>query len=489
MDPWATVGAVSSVVQIATSAVGLVKATREIHSSSQDTSEENTSIEAIAASARKLTDNLPHNDDCAEEIAELVAETKFIADELLGILQALKIQGPKTKWKSFIAAIKDVKDRGKVVNFTLFFETLQARFDTVKGAYLQTYEYLFDVNDSDHKEGKAGSGKSTLMKFIWGKPEVTSYLKGWSNGRALVTGDFFFWSGGTDLRKFQEGLLRSLLFEVLRQSPHLTSYLPPQLSKRQVDWDTECLKSSLLRILSSEKKVCFWFFIDGLDEFSGPPEELVEALEAFSHHENINFCIPSCPWTEFLDAYGLDPHRFFKKLEDLTKNDIRLYAQNTLQAHPRFGHNRRYEQGYIRSPLEGSKYGDRISNMQRRLDKFPKDLDTFFSKMLYSISDEYLRLTVQGFLAALASHRPLPLMLHSFPDDVDEDPDYPFHGKVNPLTLDEINHRRDQMRRQLDARSKGLLEVVDSPIFKRLGSSELPDCRTSPATKTFYGSR
>lgn len=71
--------------------------------------------------------------------------------------------------------------------------------------------------------GKAGSGKSTLMKYICSHARVQTELQTWSGDYPLIVASFFFWRSGTELQKSQEGLLRSLLFEVLRKCPSIIS--------------------------------------------------------------------------------------------------------------------------------------------------------------------------------------------------------------------------------------------------------------------------
>lgn len=40
--------------------------------------------------------------------------------------------------------------------------------------------------------GKAGSGKSTLMKYLYQHPEIQTLLETWMPGRRLVMANFFF---------------------------------------------------------------------------------------------------------------------------------------------------------------------------------------------------------------------------------------------------------------------------------------------------------
>ena len=48
--------------------------------------------------------------------------------------------------------------------------------------------------------GKAGSGKSTLMRFITNELLMTKALHKWINGSDLMVSSFFFWNPGTVLQ-------------------------------------------------------------------------------------------------------------------------------------------------------------------------------------------------------------------------------------------------------------------------------------------------
>ena len=63
--------------------------------------------------------------------------------------------------------------------------------------------------------GKAGSGKSTLINYIWGyrKEDRDALLSRWAADNRLVTAAVFFWNPGGDLQKSVAGLLRSLLYQ------------------------------------------------------------------------------------------------------------------------------------------------------------------------------------------------------------------------------------------------------------------------------------
>ncbi|KAL7972419.1 hypothetical protein HDV63DRAFT_287336 [Trichoderma sp. SZMC 28014] len=53
------------------------------------------------------------------------------------------------------------------------------------------------------------------MKFITGRAETDDLLSTWANNVAVIKASHYFWSSGTELQRSQEGLLRSLLYDIL----------------------------------------------------------------------------------------------------------------------------------------------------------------------------------------------------------------------------------------------------------------------------------
>ena len=65
--------------------------------------------------------------------------------------------------------------------------------------------------------GKPGSGKSTLMKFLYDDPRTHCELMKWA-GKAeppLIMAGFFFWNSGTDMQMSRMGMLRTLLHQIV----------------------------------------------------------------------------------------------------------------------------------------------------------------------------------------------------------------------------------------------------------------------------------
>lgn len=80
-------------------------------------------------------------------------------------------------------------------------------------------------------------------------------------------------------------------------------------------------------------RVCF--FINGLDEIEGDTDVLINAIRKMSSYPNIEICVSSRPWTEFVEEFGIPEARVLK-LEGFTANDIQTYLHDPLHANWRF---------------------------------------------------------------------------------------------------------------------------------------------------------
>ncbi|KAI9659505.1 MAG: hypothetical protein M1821_001763 [Bathelium mastoideum] len=242
---------------------------------------------------------------------------------------------------------------------SLKFASMPGRYSDITEAHVTTFNWIYCPSELGENHpgsqikfarwleqddgifwisGKAGSGKSTLMKFLCDNQQTLSALFRWAGPRKLVVARFFFWNAGTLMQKSLNGLLQSLLHEILRQCP----YLMPRLCRERwgssrVDtimsneWSFAELFSAFMKLhdqqLVDHK---FVFFIDGLDEFEGDHNELVKVFQGMAL--NIKLCVSSRPWACFEDAFGANPQRKLN-LQDLTRDDIVSYAKDNLDSY------------------------------------------------------------------------------------------------------------------------------------------------------------
>ncbi|KAK4172783.1 hypothetical protein QBC36DRAFT_314514 [Triangularia setosa] len=112
------------------------------------------------------------------------------------------------------------------------------RQSQIHEAHDQTFQWIFTPSaDKDFKPawdsfvdwlesdsqlywmtGKAGSGKSTLMKLISHHRRLLHHLKTWSQGQPITIASFYFWASGTAMQASPEGRFRSLLHQLLDQN-------------------------------------------------------------------------------------------------------------------------------------------------------------------------------------------------------------------------------------------------------------------------------
>jgi hypothetical protein len=344
-------------------------------------------------------------------------------------------------------------------------------------SWLRSGEGIFWVS------GKAGSGKSTFMKWLYSDARTLAALQNWASEDELITASFYFWNAGTDMEKSQQGLLQSLLYELLSKFPELIPTLCTERwdSKRQVKasspWTCNELSATFSRLSTAalaNKKFCF--FIDGLDEYDGDHFDLIDTFKAV-RSPHIKMCLSSRPWNCFEDAFGKTLSQKLY-LQDLTREDIETYAKAKLTM-PRYSPSTRKDkilyqqliveigeraQGVflwvylvVRSLREGLADGDDIGMLQKRLRSLPTDLELYFKHILASVDLVHKEKVGAIFRLAIEANEPVSLTVHSFMDE--DDPDFAINLPIHRIETQEIIDRQNIMQRRINGRTKGLLEV------------------------------
>jgi hypothetical protein len=159
-----------------------------------------------------------------------------------------------------------------------------------------------------------------------------------------VIAQFYFWNAGDTLQKSQEGLLRSVIFEILSQCPYLIPTACDavdgfsKFDRGSKSWDLEALLLMFDAIMGGDIPVKFCLLIDGLDEFAELKRthiDLLMALRRPSHSQNIKILVSSRLWTVFDDEFRNEAN-WHLKLEDVTRNDIKRCVVDKFSAHTQF---------------------------------------------------------------------------------------------------------------------------------------------------------
>lgn len=404
----------------------------------------------------------------------------------------------------YLSKVERLQERKReIILRNLHFGQLKDREFAIADAHARTFQWIYAVDSASRFRewleksngiywvaGKAGSGKSTLMKFLTQYWATTSRLRDWAGDQELVVAKYFFWSAGTAVQKSQEGLYRALLLQILTQRPEL---MPKICADRWAapyadsfnSWSREELVTAMANLASIQNttfKVCL--FVDGLDEYEGDHGELVKILQKMAICPYIKICAASRPWLEFADAFESGPKLY---LEDLTHQDMLDFVHDELQEDARFqklqSSNRvaatelvseitARAQGVflwtflvVRSLLRGLRNEDNVADLRRRLQALPSHLSDYFTRMLVDIEDVYRQRASRLFITLAIAQTSFPVITFFFMnfDDqpIDAEPLYFLHDWPNVDTARfEILTTK---KRQLIAQCKDLIYISPDP--------------------------
>ena len=393
---------------------------------------------------------------------------------------------------------------------SLSFEVMSHRQAQITEAYPRTFNWLFG-QESSHGDatqqrrtssifewlqmyngvywicGKAGSGKSTLMKYLAGHESTLAALRKWSADKKLVTAQFFCWNAGTEMQKSQQGLLQTLLYHVLEQCPSLGRKICPRPYRcaefGEICWTRTNLIEAFERLREHGiEHTRFCFFIDGLDEYRGDHKEIINIVDSFANAEGIKVVISSRPWNVFENRYG-DNKGLKLLLQDLTRSDIKLFVTEGLREDPTFRELETSDAGYnellteivdkadgvflwvylvVRSLRRGINNCDTISELQARVQELPGDLESYFRLMLDSIEPVYHRQSARLLLMRVGTLNKLTVATASCFDE--EDPHFALAAKFspcNPLQPEEFERLERRMTVRINARCTDLVEILN----------------------------
>lgn len=172
-------------------------------------------------------------------------------------------------------------------------------------------------------------------------------------------------------------------------------------------------------------------------------------------------------------------------VQDLTKQDIRLYVEDNLERDPRFekiqAREPRHAQRLIidicvkaqgvflwihivvNPLLRGLKNKDEMRHLQERFDELPDTLEKYFQQMMDNIEPVYRLHTARALLTMVCATGTLPLIAFHFLDEELEDPNYAVSLSGQPLGTQELKEIMDKKQWQLNARCRDLLQIVNIP--------------------------
>ena len=358
---------------------------------------------------------------CSDQLSQL----------LLGEKMLVKQHSSETFEQLNVEAMKGAYQR-RILD-SLYYPEIHARQEEIVDAHKETFQWVFEQAESRLRSwdslaewlesgsrtywisGKAGSGKSTLMSYVCQHPQTYRYLKTWSAGRTIVTPKFFFWQPGSSMQKSSQGLLRSLVYQILLEDPDsieamkiLDETSRDALAPVPAWTELRLIKTLLRSVQHLAHRLCICFFIDGLDEYCGDHNALVDLIGQLAEYPNVKCCLSSRPYRAFTDAFG--SHAMLK-LHDLTEPDIRAFVSNKFKAlpkaHPSVTCNpsrlSRLEEEIVKKAegvflwvdlavkdlVEGVGNGDSIDLLEERLCLLPNEIEDLYARTLDQIGKIY----------------------------------------------------------------------------------------------------
>ncbi|KAI1420431.1 hypothetical protein F5Y12DRAFT_773072 [Xylaria sp. FL1777] len=392
----------------------------------------------------------------------------------------------------------------------LDYDRRRARHAKIHHAHQSTFNWVFDNasqrsragkeilawlehgNGTFWVSGKPGAGKSTFMKFVADHPNTGEALRHWAFPDHAILACHYFDLGGTPIQRSLEGLLRSLLYHILRQAPGLISTVLPERwrevtqdqsnsSKIENSWTLTELQDGMSKIteeVTRTLKVKICFFIDGLDEFSGDHIIICRILKDLCKSSKVKIFFSSRPWNVFEENFGAQEEKLC--IHNLTKQDIRNYVESQLHGHPRWSIMVSEAESavllvtevterahgvflwvYLAARLlqEGMTNYDTIDELRQRLDAIPDDLESFFQHIMDSVDAFYREKMANYLLMAMVADGPLPFSVYVFHEQEYNKMTYATRETMEDWDETRWEALRKQFYRRLNSRCKGLLEI------------------------------
>lgn len=375
-----------------------------------------------------------------------------------------------------------------------------------------------------HISAKPGAGKSTLMKYLWSNPQTQEKLRSWAGSHPLTMASFFFWKPGRPQQNNHDGMMRSLLHQVLTQHPDAIAEL---FSKY---WDPTCydLWSEPERLhletkevivafdrLLSEPELCnqakFCLFLNGLDEYQDERTTNVHLVTSLLKWVDLadgrlKLLVSSRELPAFQQSLPVDQRI---RLHELTYADIMAVTHQTLEGHSEFQRRQGQQpqecsslmremvdksEGVflwvtltLKLVLQSLEDGETTATIRRQVDLLPEELEAFFDYIVKSIPKHqrrkaYCSLLYIAYNFRLVAARRLEsgvrhpngergpvhtLLRFSFLDEYLDEEAFAHTLGFTPLDEQATLRRVATATAQIQGRSRGLLEPCEPSIHTR----------------------
>ncbi|KAI1390577.1 uncharacterized protein F4822DRAFT_393615 [Hypoxylon trugodes] len=365
-----------------------------------------------------------------ERLLEAINSINAVSNEVLeAVMHEVIVRSLRTSFPSAKTRFEAVDD-AEAGTFSWIIEKPDRILDMEENLQISFAEWLRSGLGAFHIAGKPGSGKSTLMKLLATHKLTKELLRDWAGDKHLILSNFFIWRLGGRDQKTWKGLVGSLLYDTVLQTPSITKILFSGHWETGQAWlnhkantvihfsDSE-IRAAFDKLINGPEihknfRICF--FIDGLDEFQEPTEsynELAGRIKGWSQASSstLKLCVSSREYPSIERVFS-ETQRIH--LHKLTSRDINRLTQRRLCTNPIFVALRRREGPgtdvlvkRIAAEAEGvflwvvlvvalvqeelAALGENISirHLSQILDQVPKELEDFIGEIVKRINKHH----------------------------------------------------------------------------------------------------
>jgi hypothetical protein len=289
----------------------------------------------------------PVVDTTRHDVAESSQKSQEKADEMAGTTQPeLDDHRPSLEGQAHetISSEEITAKRNDFLS-SLWYPEMFDRQQSISPPCADTFDWIYDEapvtgmdshNPSDNSfplflrgdqslfwiSGKSGSGKSTIMRMIESDRRTQEHLSVWAQPVRMAS--FYFGNKGCTLQGSIEGLLRSLLYQLLQDEPSRT-YSPTSAKEwGHPSWTTSDLLRLLMETLHELSSARVYLMMDGLDECEGEQLELFDLIYLLRTLDCVKICVASRPMPFMVSRLMRPPDLM---LDDANAGDIPTFVR------------------------------------------------------------------------------------------------------------------------------------------------------------------
>ncbi|KAK4443451.1 prion-inhibition and propagation-domain-containing protein [Podospora aff. communis PSN243] len=308
-------------------------------------------IEQLSYFNSKLNELVPPSSSASTGLADDDIRSVRTIEQLKMLVEA-----SAQRQKAFMDAARTEMEARRRILERVWFRMMDNRENSIKEAHANTFSWALEPPKQDSQWdnlaewlttgskvfwicGKAGSGESTLMKYLHNHKKTWELLRAWAGESRLTQVSFLFWILGTEEQKTQGGLLRALLYKILESdSSQIARLLPNMRKESSCSKGTEIALPTLAEAMEAFRRLGtddpaapkFFFLIDGLDEYSGNIHEGVALIKSLMSGPNIKILLSSRPILACTAGFSDCPKL---GLEDLARDDIKHHVSDLIGPH------------------------------------------------------------------------------------------------------------------------------------------------------------